>query len=85
MTLNGFEWNIQHHINCSSKNVLYFLRCIPCNFKVTYTGKTNNFRSKMNNHISACRHGNSTDRFDNHVFECKRLTNYGNEPYFQIS
>ena len=38
----------------------------------------------MNNHITGCRHGNSTDIFDNHVFACMNENNYDNEPYFLI-
>ena len=38
----------------------------------------------MNNHVTACRHGTSSDRFDNHVFECKKNNNYETEPLFQI-
>ena len=38
----------------------------------------------MNNHISSCRLGNSSDRFDNHVFHCRIKNNYTSEPFFKI-
>ena len=42
-------------------------RCVsPCNN--TYIGKTNNLRKRMNGHISDSRHGNTTDKFDQHVY-----------------
>ena len=38
----------------------------------------------MNNHISECRTGNSSDKFDIHVFNCRKKHNYNTEPYFKI-
>ena len=35
----------------------------------------------MNNHISACRLGTSTDKFDNHVHNCN---DNKKEPYFKL-
>ena len=77
---NNKEWLIKSKITCNSINVIYFLNCINCD--TTYIGKTNNFRLRMNNHISSCNHGNSTDKFDNHVFNC--LGPNKKEPYFKI-
>ena len=37
----------------------------------------------MNSHISSCRNGNSSDRFDNHVFNCLKGEEK-TEPFFQI-
>ncbi len=86
---NGFNWEIRSHINCHSKNVLYFLKCLWCdrdNPPTTNTGKTNEFRDRMNNHISACRLGTSTDVFDNHVYDCRRKHGAAGEiePFFHI-
>ena len=51
----------------------------------TYTGKTKVLRDRMNNHISDCRLGGSTDLFDKHVFECKKQHEEPDqEPYFHI-
>ena len=36
----------------------------------------------MNNYLSACRLGTSTDKFDNHVYNCK---NNDSEPYFRLT
>ena len=83
VTANKYIWEIRGHINCKSKNVIYYLVCSACNI-VSYTGKTNAFRLRMNNHISACRLGTSSDRFDNHVYNCCRKENYNTEPYFKI-
>ena len=55
-----------------------------CDYKVTYTGKTNHLRFRMNNHITGCRHGDSSDIFDNHVFKCRLGINMHEEPYFKI-
>ena len=87
-THNGFEWEIRSHITCHSKNVLYYLKCMKCKKLIkpeSYTGRTNVLRDRMNNHISACRLGGSSDIFDQHVFECKKQHDApDNEPYFHI-
>ena len=83
-TSNNVEWEIREHITCNSKCTLYFLKCRICNLATTYTGKTNTFRLRMNNHISDSRTGNSTDRFDIHVYNCRQKYNYPKEPFFQI-
>ena len=84
ITANGTEWHIKSHITCNSKLVLYFQRCASCDGIVSNIGKTNDLRLRMNNHISACRLGNSTDKFDNHVFNCK-MSNDKSEPYFYLT
>ena len=83
ITSNNTEWKIQTHITCNSLNVVYFLCCLCCNYE-TKTGKTNVFRKRMNCHISEIRTGNTSDVFDRHVIECKRIHNVTNEPYFKI-
>jgi hypothetical protein len=83
-TSNGTIWNIKSHITCNSKNVIYYLKCLSCNRKTTYTGKTNNLRLRTNGHISSCRTGQSTDRFDNHVYNCQRAHNSIIEPFFEL-
>ena len=87
ITHNRTEWFIKSKIGCHSKNVIYWLKCLKChpNNPTTYTGKTFNLRDRMNNHISSCRHGGSSDQFDNHVHECKmNHQNPDEEPYFHI-
>ena len=84
ITSKGTQWIIKSHITCHSRCILYFLTCIACNDNITYTGKTVNFRDRMNNHITGCRWGTSTDRFDNHVFKCMKKNNMSSEPYFKI-
>ena len=37
----------------------------------------------MNCHISEIRTGNTSDVFDQHVIECKRIHHVTNEPYFK--
>ena len=76
---NGKIWEIKCHITCKSKNVVYFLSCLNCD--ETYIGKTNNFRLRMNVHISSCRTGNTTDKFDKHVIDCNKDKV---EPFFKI-
>ena len=44
----------------------------------------NILRQRMNNHISDSSTGNSTDRFDIHVYNCRKKHNYTKEPFFQI-
>ena len=85
-TANGTEWTINCRIDCHSKNVLYWLKCMKCdNNNITYTGKTFNLRDRMNNHITACRNGGSSDKFDNHVYQCKmKHPEPDQEPYFHI-
>ena len=86
---NGKVWEIKSRIDCHSENVLYYLKCLWCpdpEDPETYTGKTNVIRDRMNNHISSCRNGNSTDIFDKHVYACrKRHGPKGDiEPFFHI-
>ena len=70
---------------CHSTNVLYVLSCNSCNGNITYTGKTVNFRHRTNNHMTACRHGIPTDKFDNHVFKCSNKDKHiAKEPYFKV-
>lgn len=84
LTSNNVEWIVKCRITCNSRNVIYFLKCICCNFEVTYTGKTNVMRLRMNNHVTGCRYGNSSDRFDNHVYSCRLKHKCTKEPFFQI-
>ena len=81
LTSNGIEWIVNSHITCHSKFVIYFLKCLSCNEKETYSGQTNNLRKRTNNHISGCRTSRTTDKFDLHVHKCnKTLT----EPFFKL-
>ena len=86
---NGFKWEIRSRINCNSQNVLYYLKCIWCLDPAnpeTYTGKTNEMRQRMNNHISECRHGVTPNKFDKHVYNCRRKHGKKGdvEPFFEI-
>ena len=86
-TSNGTQWEIKSHINCNSKNVLYFVTCTKCQgeMKVTKTGKTfTTLRARMNNHRSNCRTGRTSDVFDKHVHECMKKNNSFDEPFFEI-
>ena len=81
MTSNGVEWTVECHITCHSKCVIYFLKCLSCEEKTTYSGRTNILRKRTNNHISECRSGKSSDRFDLHVHQCNKR---GTEPAFKM-
>ena len=84
ITSNGTEWKVKSHITCHSKNVLYFLKCKFCMLE-TKLGKTDNLRSRTNNHRSCCRNGGSTDLFDEHVYHCStRQGAEATEPYFLL-
>ena len=52
ITSNGYNWKIRCHVNCHSINVLCILSCNSGNGFTTYTGKTVNFRHRMNNHLT---------------------------------
>lgn len=81
---NGFMWEVKCFGDCNSLNVLYFQICNVCNV-ASKIGKTDNFRDRTNNHISGCRWGNTSDKFDNHVFECWKGKNMGPpETFFKI-
>ena len=87
LTQNGTEWHINSKIDCNSLNVIYWLKCMKCDEEdaTTNTGKTWDLRERMNNHISACRNGGSSDLFDEHVYKCKKKhPNPEQEPYFHI-
>ena len=50
----------------------------------TSTGKTVNFRHRINNHITACRYRTSIDKFENHIFKCiNKNEHVAKEPYFK--
>ena len=88
ITANGTNWEVKCFINCNSNNVLYYLVCCFCEKQgdlTSYTGKTVDTRDRTNNHITGCRLGNSSDRFDNHVFKCAKERNLQLiEPYFKM-
>ena len=83
ITANNYNWVIKSHIHCNSRNVLYYLKCLACQGQTTYTGKTNTLRSRTNNHITRCRLGNSCNKFDIHVFNCRQGKQI-KEPYFEL-
>ena len=84
ITSNGYYWKIRCHINCHSINVLCYLSCNSCNGNTTCTSKTVNFRHRMNNNITACHYGTSTEKFDNHVFKSiNQNNNVNKEHYFK--
>ena len=65
-------------------NVLYFLVCNFCNYH-SYIGKTDDTRERTNNHISCCRHGTGSDKFDIHVFNCAKSKGMPLvEPFFKL-
>ena len=76
---NGNQWTLLTHITCKSQMVLYYLVCLGCG--KSYVGKTNCLRDRTNNHISEGKSGNTTDRFDQHIFQCK--TDH-QEPLFKL-
>ena len=83
VTSNGKTWEIKSHINCNSRNVLYYLECLFCNGQVTKTGKTKSIlRLRLNNHRSECATGRTTDVFDKHCHECG--AHRKQEPYFRV-
>ena len=85
VTANGTIWNIQGHITCKSKNVIYYLKCLACNLATTYTGQTKTkFNLRINNHRNDCRTGDTSDRFDLHVHDCIKKNKLRNEPFFQV-
>ena len=80
-TTSGVLWKIKSQMGCGSKNVIYYLLCNKCN-ETSYIGKTNNIRLRTNQHISTCRTGIGSDKFDIHVFNCNKL--YTEEPFFKL-
>ena len=87
---DGSEWTIKGNVTCHSKCVLYYLVCLFCNGDTSKTGKTNKFRARMNNHISECGSGATSDLFDLHVHQC--MKDHGApmhegrfiQPYFKV-
>ena len=61
-----------------------------CKKKETYIGKTVGdnivgFKSRINQHISDCRTGDSTCKFPIHVYKCDLKNKCLNEPFFEIN
>ena len=87
ITANGETWTIKSHINCNSKNVLYYLKCNMCKTDIieSNTGKTETrLRDRMNNHISDTRTGRTTDKFDLHVHQCGINNHCLKPPFFKV-
>ena len=84
ITSNDERWEIKSHINCNSRNVVYYLECLMCNGPMeTKTGKTKTrLRDRVNNHRSECKSGNTSDVFDRHCHSCG--AHRGEEPYFRV-
>ena len=83
ITSSGHRWDIKSHINCNSRNVVYYLECSFCDGEVTKTGKTKTtLRTRTNNHKSDCESGNTSDVFDQHVHKCGK--NRMRHPYFRV-
>ena len=81
-TTSGHFWEIKSHINCTSRNVVYYLECLFCN-NFTKTGKTETeLRQRMNNHKSDCHTGRTTDVFGLYVHKCG--AGRMKHPYFRI-
>ena len=79
----GELWKIKCLITCNSINVCYYLVCLSC-LKESYTGITINLRPRTNQHIHEGRTGNGSDKFDRHVFNCRRQRNFTDEPFFKL-
>ena len=68
---NGTVWRVPSRITCNSLMVVYYQVCLGCN-TFSNVGKTNNFRLRTNDHICKSKSGLTTDKFDQHVFTCKK-------------
>ena len=85
ITSNGYNWKIRCHINFHSGNALYFYHVTLAMVLPHTQAKTVNFRHRMNNHITACCYGTSTNKCDNHVFKCINKNDHvAKEPYFKV-
>ena len=87
LTSNNTRWHIKSHINCNSKNVLYYLVCNMCqtNEPISKTGKTlTQFWIRLNNHISDCNTGRTSDIFDLHVHNCGIRNHCLKPPFFKV-
>ena len=51
--------------------VIYYQVRLGCNY-FSNVGKTNILCKRTNVHISSCKLGNTSDKFDQHVFHCKK-------------
>ena len=80
--ISNVIWYIRTPRACQSKNVIYFLECISCNYATTLTSKSVDLHSRKNNHITSYRFGGSTKKFGNHIFYC--VQNQEQELLFQI-
>ena len=83
-TANGTLWQIKCEVNCHSKNVVYYQVCAFCK-KESNIGKTDDLRDRTNNHITSCKNGTGSNKFDLHVYTCSK--NKGmlhSEPCFKL-
>ena len=77
-------WKVKCHVDCNSKNVVYYQVCSFCN-EVSNTGKTDNLRNRTNNHISGSRHGKTGNLFDEHNYRCPEVLGLERkEPFFKL-
>ena len=87
---NNMRWDLRSHVNCRSINIIYYLKWNMCKKKETYVGKTVGdnivrFISKMNQHISNSRTGDSRCKFPIHFYKCSLKRKCLNEPFFEIN
>ena len=86
---NKQVWEIRRDIYCHSINVIYYLKCLMCNYE-TCIGKTvgNNvtgFKGRINKHISESKTGVTTCKFSRHVYSCGKNNNCLKEPFFTLN
>ena len=87
---NGKIWELRCEVGCNTPNIIYYLKCNFCDHYETYSGKTDDTRLRLNNHISGCRLGKSDNKFDNHVYSCGGLElltkkeRNNKEPFFDL-
>ena len=84
---NNMRWELRSHVTWRSINIIYYLKCNMCKKKGTYIGKTVGgnlvgFKSRMNQHISDNRMGDSAYKFPIHVYKCSLKNKCLNEPFF---
>ena len=87
---NNMRWELRSHVTCRSVNIIYYLKCNMCKKKETYIGKTVGdnivgFKSRMNQHISDSRMGNSKCKFLIHDYKCGLKSKCLKEQFFEIN
>jgi hypothetical protein len=76
----GITFHIKAHMNCNTRNCVYVMECMGCNF--IYVGETNNLRLRVNLHRDHIKHDKGY-YVSHHIHSCG--THFKIMPFYKVS